>query len=137
MQRYTLLDGTSVAQNELRLDVVSYHVYAGTRDITNLMRQADKVTAFPHFDRAVDNVRASDEAAIANGETPVVVGSTSLWGNFFRQIFTEPLKAPLEAVGNSFRGLSPETQAVVKVATVLLIVGGVAYTAKVIKDLRS
>lgn len=105
-----LTDGTTVDSSELSLDRKSYHVFfAGTEDVTDLMRQYDKVRVFSNFDRDRDNNRASDENRIAHGQAPVVVGSTSLWGNFATQIVTDPFSAPLEAadrLGNKISGNS-------------------------------
>lgn len=137
MQQFTLLDGSRVQLSELRLDATSYHVYAGARDITNLMRQNDKVIAFPSFSRERDNIRASDEAAVDRGETPPVVGSTSTFVIFWKQIFTEPLKAPIDAVANSFRGLEPQTQTMLKVGALFLAGGMILYGLKLAKDLRN
>jgi len=137
MQKFTLTDGSKVALSELTFDANTYHVFAGSRDITNLMRQSDKVLAFPGFDRARDNIRASDEAAIARGDNPTTVGDTTIWGNFWHQIGTEPLKAPVEALMRSFRGFDPKTQTTLKVGVVLLGAGMILYGLKLVKDIKN
>jgi hypothetical protein len=105
-----LTDGTTVDSAELSLDRKSYHVFfAGTEDVTDLMRQYDKVRTFSNFDRDRDNNRASDENRIAHGQAPVVVGSTSLWGNFATQIVTDPFSAPLEAADRLGNKISANT----------------------------
>ena len=124
----TLISGRQIDIAGLHLDRSSYRVYYGGEDITNDMRQADKVRIFPGFDRSKDNERAySDRYAQEHGgNRPAPTGSTSVLVNFARQIVTDPLAAPLDYADEKVTGrlLGSST---VRIAVTLALIGAVVY----------
>lgn len=138
----TLLDGSKIESGDLSLDRGTYQVWAfGVEEVTDLMRQADKLRVFPGFDREKDNARASDDARRAAGQAPIRYGSTSLIGNFTTQILTKPLDAPLEALDNTTKKIFKSTgvRVLIALAVVALLVylsvqfGGIALIKKFFK----
>ncbi len=130
----TLLNGATVDSDNLVFDSTTYHVFNGSQDITLLMRQNDKVIVFPGFSRELDNNRASVELGHGGG---VVIGSTSTWDNFWHQIATEPLKAPLDALtkGVSDVWKNPVGKGVIIIGGILLVLYGANTLAK-FKDVK-
>lgn len=95
----TMLDGRRIDSDDLTFDRESMRFSLSGIDVTNNIKQADKVANFPGFDRAKDNERAYVEAYVkSRGQVPPSTGSTSTLGIFTKQITTEPLAAPLESL---------------------------------------
>lgn len=105
---FTLLDGTIVGSDEVRLNPSNYHVYwdsgaGGQIDITNLMTRQQKYQAFAHFDEKIDNLRIYNEglgtktSPLTGRVGPIDPLTTNVTGIFTRQIFTDPLAAPADA----------------------------------------
>ncbi len=108
--RVTLLDGRSVDSTELVFHPENYHVYYAGEDVTNNMRQSDKAAIWSDFDRAVDNERSYAEKYVReNGHAPPPAGSTSTFVNFWQQITTDPLSAPLETLNATAAKLTGNT----------------------------
>ena len=93
-----LIDGRRVNTDDVVFDERSYRFTWRGQDVTNQIRQTDKITNWRSFDRAKDNLRASDEKYFREtGRQQAPTGSTSTAGLFMTQVFTEPFKAPIEA----------------------------------------
>lgn len=123
----TLLDGRTVNSDELTFQPETYHVFWNGEDVTNNMRQYDKRQVFPDFDQSVDNERAYAEQYFRqHGTQPPPTGSSSTFVNFWQQISTNPLQAPLETLDATFAQVTGNKT----IKTVLWIVGiGVALYA--------
>jgi hypothetical protein len=123
----TLLDGRTVDSSELVFHPDTYHVFFNGEDVTNNMRQYDKRQIWPDFDQSVDNERAYAERYFReHGTQPPPTGSSSTFVNFWQQIATDPLAAPLETLDATTSKLWENKT----VKTVIIIAGiGVALYA--------
>lgn len=135
----TLLDGRQIDPASVNFDTSTYHFYYGGEDITNLIRRADKIATWPNFDMTVDNNRIFNEDVAAQGNANLgavqnilggvdatstgQVGSTSTFGNFYNQITTDPLNAPLASADNLLKN---SLASLFKSWTGWLILGAVA-----------
>jgi len=101
----TLLDGRMIESETLAFDPETYHFTLSAEDVTDLIRRADKLAIIPYFDADIENNRifAENWARTHGGQQPAPIGSTSTWSNFWQQITTDPLAAPLETLN---RGLN-------------------------------
>ncbi len=91
MERLTLTNGESVLVDAIDFNATTYLFKIGNRDITNLIRRADKNYYFPEFDPLRDNIRLS------TGNATTAQLETSTGRIFLEQITTDPLDAPLDA----------------------------------------
>lgn len=131
----TLLDGRSVdtaniTYNPARFTFI-YRTPDGFEDVTNNLRLID-MARFPAFDQVSFLQNRSYQAR--PGPKP---GSTSTFVNFWEQITTDPLAAPLEGAGNLFsRGVEGifGNVNVQKIIITALIVGGVYWWLTSRKD---
>lgn len=118
------LDGTEVSSSDLTLDWSSYRVWLGTENVTNEIRQSDKVKIWPGFSREKDNLRAHAEQQARRGEPVTPTGSTSTWDIFWNQIITDPLEAPLDYADDKITG-----RLFASTTVRLLLIGGAVYLA--------
>lgn len=103
----TLLDGRTVDSQDLTFHPENYHVYYNGEDVTNNMRQSDKAAIWSDFSRATDNERSYAEKYVReNGHNPPPAGSSSTFVNFWQQITTDPLAAPLETLDTTVSKLT-------------------------------
>jgi hypothetical protein len=143
-----LISGGQVDENNLTFEPKTYHVFDSFsgEDLTYEIRQRDKAQFIPDFSKEVDNERAFAEAyKKKNGSTPPPVGSTSTFVNFWNQITTDPLQAPIAVAlgqGASGRGLGiGTTQKVIKglvvVGGILLVLYGINTLTNAAKTLKN
>lgn len=94
--RITLLNGRQAWTEEITFDPGNYHFYWGARnlDITDSMTREQKRT-FEGFDDETENRRLY---ADAHGGQDFNTGDTTIWGNWWDQMTTDPLAAPLDAL---------------------------------------
>ncbi len=125
-----LINGGVVDENSLIFSEKSYNVFDAFtgENLTNEIRQSDKVRLFPGFDRARDNERSFVENYVKkNGKLPLPTGSTSIAVNFWQQITTDPLQAPIAVAlgqGASGEGLGAGTTS--KAIKTVVIIAGIA-----------
>lgn len=133
-----LLDGRSIESSNLRLNEDNYSVsiVSTGEDVTNNLRQNDKAQIFAGFDRAKDNLRSYVEQYRRehNGATPAPTGDTSLWGNFWTQITTEPLRAPLDALNTATDSIFENNT--VRVLTGVALIIAALYAASLLARLE-
>lgn len=125
-----LINGGTVDSEDLNLNRNTYHVYDAYtgEDLTNEIRQSDKVRVFSNFDRTRDNERSANENLYA-GKTPPPIGSTSTLTNFYQQVTTDPLQAPIAVAlgqGASGPGLGQGTTA--KVLKTVVVIAAIGFT---------
>ena len=130
-----LLDGMSVDSKDIRFDSQNYHFFVGDNDITELIRRADKRALVPGFDDDIENRRVYAERVFTpdvQGDQPAPIGSTSTWGNFWNQVTTDPLDAPLDALDAGVKKLvaSSGVQKIVIVAVIGLLIYGFIITRR-------
>lgn len=102
----TMLDGRRANTDDIVFSEPAHRFTLRGEDVTNQIRQADKLTNWRTFDRAKDNARVSDERyQRETGKQRAPAGSTSTTGLFLTQIFTEPFKAPIEAAQRGTEGI--------------------------------
>jgi len=78
-----LLDGTFIEKSNIQFNPDSYHWFnkQTNADITNLLKQAQKVDLVPGFDKAVDNDRVYRETTVARGyKDPGPPSEDTGWG---------------------------------------------------------
>lgn len=119
---FAMLNGQRVDASDVEFYPDTYRFFYKNDDVTNQIRQADKIANWPNFNQAKDNERAYAEAYAAKhgGASPTPTGSTSTVATFIKQIFTEPLKAPSESLQRQVQG-SPAVQAGIVVVTLGLV----------------
>lgn len=134
MATLTLLNGSQVDEQDLVFNEKDYNVFDAFtgENYTNLIRQSDKVRIFPGFDRAKDNERSFVENYVRqNGKQPLPTGSTSIAYNFWQQVTTDPLKAPIAVAlgqGASGEGLGEGTTSkAIKTVVILAGIGLALY----------
>jgi len=121
----TLLTGETVDPAEVYFNPGNYSfVYRG-KDITQLIRNADKRT-FEGFDNEFYNnlLYVQKYQREHGGALPATVGSDSVWYNFVQQILTDPLQAPLESLDSTVKELfsSPGIYLVIGAAIFIVII---------------
>lgn len=83
-------------------DYETYQFTLNGRNITNLLRRADKLELIEGFDVVKENERIFIEKYLReNGRLPPQIGPTSTWKIFENLILTDPLDAPLDALDNA------------------------------------
>lgn len=119
-----LLDNREYAAADITLDPVNQRFYDTMtgEDLTRLIKNADKKT-FGGFDQTLSNDLAYKEIHPGTPE----VGSTSVTGNFFKQIITDPLDAPAEFAQDATNAAkkaiqSPVTWGIVALGVVALVI---------------
>lgn len=127
-----LLDGTSVDSSAIDFDPNSYHFNIGGNDITELIRRADKRTLVPGFDDDVENKRIFGEKYANDPNVNTGELDTSVAGNFWHQITTDPLGAPLDALDAGVKKLANSSgiQKVVIIGVVGLIIYAFVITRR-------
>jgi hypothetical protein len=119
----TFTDGSTADVGDITFDQSSYHFTYYNKDVTNLLTQAQKAAGWKSFDRAKDNLRAYNEAKLAQtGSVPPPTGSSSTIRLFAEQLFTDPLGAPLESLDRKVGQIAKSTG-----VQTLIITGIIGY----------
>ncbi len=92
----TLLDGRTEDTNNILFDVNTYHFHDGAtgEDLTAQIKFQDKLT-FTGFDGPTWLTMVSDINRFGSVQPTL---DTGLWSNFFHQLSTDALGAPLDAL---------------------------------------
>lgn len=125
----TLIDGRIVDENSVEFNSGTYHFLLNGEDITDNIYRKDKEN-FYGFDATKDNERIYQEkyALAHGGKSAPPVGSTSTLGNFWDQMTSDPLQAPIETLNHTVAkitgssGVRTLTIAAVVVVVVILFV---------------
>lgn len=121
-----LLNGTTVDTDAINFDKSTYQFYLGSENLTDLIRRIDK-RRFSGFDDTTENLRVYKLAHPDAMDT----GPTTIWGNFWNQISTDPLEAPVELLERKVGGALDSTTG--KIAIVLVVIGAIAVGYAVLK----
>lgn len=120
-----LLDGRTVNGDNIAFHPDTYHFTLNAEDVTDQIRRSDKHALVPNFDDDIENTRVfTENYTAAHGQPPNPIGSTSTAVNFFNQIATNPLGAPIDALTAGFKTTEGKTLiwgAVALLAVVLLL----------------
>lgn len=87
--------------DDIYFDVPSHHFYYAGADVTDGIARQEKMM-FAGFNVEKDNLRLYNEKNPGAGAT----GDTTIWGNFWDQIFTDPLAAPFESADKSIASVT-------------------------------
>lgn len=122
--KITLLDGREEDAADIFFDADTYHftLHPSGEDITEQIRRADKLAMVSGFDQDRENRRVYEERSHP-GSKPL--GSTSTAENFFEQITTDPLAAPLASLDAGIKKLFSSSG--VKTIAVVALIGLVAF----------
>lgn len=122
----TLLDGRTIDQSEVYFDPDALTWTAGNgEDLTWNLYFRDRQN-FADFDVQAwnDKVYQARYAAEHGGQNPAPVGSTSTLANFWDQITTDPLDAPLDSLNDFLKYLGKkiaDSPAVQKIGVAVVI----------------
>jgi hypothetical protein len=128
----TLIDGSSVDTADIMFDSGDYSftlsTAGGTRDVTLQIREADKKANWPSWDVTTwNNIYYTKYLYPVShgGTTAPAVGSTSTWDNFWGQITTDPLGAPLASLDTVVSNTVKDAFGSSSVWSAILIVGAI------------
>lgn len=115
----TLLNGSTVDTDAIVFDKETYQFYLGSENLTNLIRIVDK-RRFNGFDDTTEYQRIYN---LSHPDAPQT-GPQGIWANFWQQITTDPLDAPVELLQEKVGGALDSTTG--KIALALVAIGVLA-----------
>jgi hypothetical protein len=134
-------DGRTLSEDEFFFDPETYHfTLANDEDVTNLIRQADKIRMIPDFDQNEDLRRLSAERAARGGTSAVNSGAPTPMGPasreeldestasiFVGQILHDPLAAPIQTLDSTVDQVFASSGVKKLVVVAALIVAAAIY----------